>query len=239
MSAQMIAANVMSQQVAAGTFIRGAPSSGLGPTIADAGLSGFPVGSSWIVGSDFLTTMPGISAIFAKTRAPRTAEAARQQALLPPKRRMQVQTVPVTRPPVSRSPIPTTGVGLPTNIINEAPNMGLDLGQLIGNLGGQYINARYPAETPWQMSPQIQPVFNPFSSVPEYLGFGGDPAVTGTPAACAVPKGFYVTASGQLRKKARRRRRRLATPSDIKDLAALSAVTNGPEKKAWIATHPS
>ena len=56
---------------------------------------------------------------------------------------------------------------------------------------------------------------------------------------CPAPPGWKYNDQGQLVRKRHRRRRRLATPSDIKDLAALSAVTNPAEKKTWIATHPS
>lgn len=155
---------------------------------------------------------------------------------IPTIRRPQVNVAPPTiRPTVSRGPILNSRVGLPKNIIAGEPTMSLDLGALITGLGSQYINAKYPIQT--------QPVGWPsFQSIPEYLGYGGGTEViegTGGGICPIIPKGYYVTAKGEIRKKAKRRRRRLATPSDIKDLAALSSVTTGPEKKQWIATHPS
>lgn len=110
--------------------------------------------------------------------------------------------------------------------------MALDLGNLITGLGTTYINARYPQQQNVDWS----------TSLPEFLGFNtGDQTEIATvaPGCPIIPKGYFINDKGEVRKKPKRRRRRLATPSDIKDLAALSSVTNAPEKKTWIATHPS
>jgi len=158
------------------------------------------------------------------------------ETFVPPNRRPQVTVAPPTiRPNVSRSPTPTTGVGLPKTIISEGTNVANDLGALLVGLGTTYINAKYP---------QQQNVgWSPYGAVKEYLGYTDPETVVidqGGGGMCpTIPKGYYITARGEIRKKAKRRRRRLATPSDIKDLAALSSVTTGPEKKQWIATHPS
>ena len=55
-----------------------------------------------------------------------------------------------------------------------------------------------------------------------------------------APKNMTVDpVTGRLCKKQRRRRKRLATTSDIKDLAALKSVLSPADLKTWIATHPS
>lgn len=237
MSAGMIQANIMAAQVAQGTFIGARAPSLTGPTIADRGVPNVPMGSDWITGSNWLSQMPKLSPSFILSRKQISRPVDGLKILSPPtpqKGSPVVAPKVQIQPRVSRSPTPNLGVGLPTNLTKE-PNVALDLGTLITGLGTAYIENKY--------APQIQPVFNPFSSIPEYLGFsgGGDGGsiVDQGGAICPVPKGFYITPSGELRKKAKRRRRRLATPSDIKDLAALSSVTTQSEKKQWIATHPS
>ncbi len=108
--------------------------------------------------------------------------------------------------------------------------MALDLGSIITSLGGQYIQSRYQQP----MTIQAQPALN-FGSAYQAL-VGPEVSAAGV-APC--PSGYrYNAATGQWEKKRRRRRKRLATPSDLKDLAALKGVLGGGEAfKVWIATH--
>jgi hypothetical protein len=129
--------------------------------------------------------------------------------------------------------------------------MSLDLGNLLGTLGSQYISARYgqprppaiTAPTIVAQGPQagvLQPVLTP-------------PVAAGLGAAAGELYDFFTDdqkaqlgsgmridpVTGRLCKKQRRRRKRLATTSDIKDLAALKSVLSPADLKTWIATHPS
>jgi hypothetical protein len=145
--------------------------------------------------------------------------------------------------------------------------MSLDLGNLLGNLGSQYISARWgtPAQpTVFQPTMQAQgPVAGVLAPQPvntamdmlgitpyaNMLGFGqgsgnlptiptpGDVTITGNcppPSYCVDGKTGKVTI-----KQKRRRRRRLATSSDIRDLSSLKSVLSPADLKMWIATHPS
>ena len=161
-----------------------------------------------------------------------------------------------------------TGPGKLEPLVQEGTQtMSLDLGNLLGNLGSQYISARWgtPAQpTVFQPTMQAQGpvagVLNPqqVSSVTdmlgitpytEMLGFGqgsntvptiptpGDVTITGNcppPSYCVDGKTGKVTI-----KQKRRRRRRLATSSDIRDLSSLKSVLSPADLKTWIATHPS
>lgn len=129
------------------------------------------------------------------------------------KRRTPVQVVQPTRPQVSISPTRITRVGLTTNQPRTQP-MALDLGSLIQQAVGGY--------TDYQIAKLQQPALFPFDQLSNLVS-----PDTSQPIIYAAPC------------KRRKRRRRLATPSDIKDLAALSSVTTPSEKKTWIATHPS
>lgn len=98
----------------------------------------------------------------------------------------------------------------------------MDLGSIITDLGTTYIKSKY-AQTP---TPTVQPVY----SLPELAGdvvdFFVDPATQ------------TIQPVAKQKKRCRRRRRRLATKSDLGDLAALKAILgNGEAFKAWIATH--
>lgn len=101
----------------------------------------------------------------------------------------------------------------------------MDLGNLIGDIAKTYITTRYaptPVSTPINYMPADFQV-GPLNVDPMDL-FTQD---TGAP----------VVSFGK-KKTCRRRRRRLATMSDIKDLAALKSVLgNGEAFKTWIATH--
>lgn len=101
--------------------------------------------------------------------------------------------------------------------------MAFDLGGLLLGLGSSYLGSKY-----------AQPAQQSF--LPDWgdISFGS-PTPTAT-----IPAG-HTTAGcppGMMKKKVRRRRKRLATPSDLKDLAALKGVLGGGEAfKVWIATH--
>ena len=204
--------------------------------------------------------------------APRTilstlANAAAQQAqaaLLGQSARPNQTPIPQ---PVSQT-FAATGPGRLEPLVKEGTQtMFLDLGNLLGNLGSQYISARWGTPRgPQVMAPTIQAqgpvagVLNPqqVSSVSdmlgitpyqEMLGFGqgsgnlptiptpGDVTITGScppPSYCVDGKTGKVTI-----KQKRRRRRRLATSSDIRDLSSLKSVLSPADLKMWIATHPS
>ena len=127
--------------------------------------------------------------------------------------------------PTPTGPVP--GGGPPAPVLTPIqqptgkPPMSLDLGNLLGNLGGQYINARWGQP----QQPTVQPVFD---------GFGIDPRTWFDSPGDTVE----VKPDGTVcKKKKRRRRRRLATASDLADLQALRAVLgNGEVFKAWVAT---
>jgi hypothetical protein len=145
--------------------------------------------------------------------------------------------------------------------------MSLDLGNLLGNLGSQYISARWGTPRgPQVMAPTIQAqgpvagVLNPqqVSSVTDMLGItpyqemlgfgqGSAPAPTIPPQGgvtiqgnCPPPSYCVDGKTGKVTiKQKRRRRRRLATSSDIRDLSSLKSVLSPADLKMWIATHPS
>lgn len=104
--------------------------------------------------------------------------------------------------------------------------MALDLGGLLTNLGTTYIQNRYGAK---QQGVEF--------SLPSW---GDISPFTTAPPPVDVPSG-YTTAGcppGHMKKKTRKRRRRLATKSDLHDLAALKGVLGGGEAfKVWLATH--
>jgi hypothetical protein len=145
--------------------------------------------------------------------------------------------------------------------------MSLDLGNLLGNLGSQYISARWGTPSPQIVTgPPIMPQgpragvlnttpvdFPSLTTIPGQLydyytsnqGSGnmptiptpGDVTITGScppPSYCVDGKTGKVTI-----KQKRRRRRRLATSSDIRDLSSLKSVLSPADLKMWIATHPS
>lgn len=121
--------------------------------------------------------------------------------------------------PVSAGPILTGPMQTMTGPTGRGETM--DLGALITDLGTQYIRTRYAPQ------PTVQPVLNaPFipDAVEQFAPWYED----GSGNLVAMPQ----------KKRCRRRRRRLATKSDLGDLAALKAILgNGEAFKAWIATH--
>jgi len=145
--------------------------------------------------------------------------------------------------------------------------MSLDLGNLLGNLGSQYISARWGTQrAPQVMAPTIR-AQGPMAgiaaapvNVPAIIGGGlgalGQQAydffTEDQQAQLPVPGGVQITGNcpppsycvdgktGKVSiKQKRRRRRRLATSSDIRDLSSLKLVLSPADLKMWIATHPS
>jgi len=133
--------------------------------------------------------------------------------------------------------------------------MSLDLGNLLGTLGSSYIQARYGGpRQPQVMAPTIrpqgpragvaaQPVF--LDTLPEMAGDVYDYFFTDEQkqSLSQMPNAGKVQIDPRTGRvsvcKNRRRRKRLATTSDIKDLAALKSVLSPADLKTWIATHPS
>lgn len=116
----------------------------------------------------------------------------------------------------------------------------MDLGNLIGTLGGQYINARYGNNQAGLGHSGIiptQPVF--LGDAWSALTGGGDPTAAPTTGARGMVWDPNANCGqGKWVRRNRRRRRRLATPTDIKDLSALKGVLGSGEAfKTWIATH--
>jgi hypothetical protein len=175
---------------------------------------------------------------------PALAQAAAQQA----QAAILGQGTRVNQTPVPQSVPQTfaaTGPGKLEPLVQEGTQtMSLDLGNLLGTLGSSYIQARYGGpRVPQVMAPTIraqgpqagvaaQPVDTLFEMGQEgYDYFFGNGQ---------APKNMTIDpVTGRLCKKQRRRRKRLATTSDIKDLAALKSVLSPADLKTWIATHPS
>ena len=140
----------------------------------------------------------------------------------------------------------------------------MDLGSIITTLGGQYIQARFgqvqPSVVPF-IPPSPRPIMQtrPVSAgdvygvQPAFLGglpalagpavrFGGSMAdkIAGAVAGLGIGLSadeIAAVAGVASKVKCRRKRRRLATHSDIKDLAALKAVLgSGKAFDTWIAT---
>jgi len=135
--------------------------------------------------------------------------------------------------------------------------MSLDLGNLLGTLGSSYIQARYGGpRQPQVMAPTIrpqgpragvaaQPVF--LETLPEMAGDVYDyfftdeqkQSLSQMPNAGAGKVQIDPRTGRVSVCRNRKRRKRLATTSDIKDLAALKSVLSPADLKTWIATHPS
>lgn len=110
----------------------------------------------------------------------------------------------------------------------KRPTMALDLGNLIADLGGQFIKAKFtppPFSGPIQTQSALQPLDNIFDLV-------GDAFATGD-----VVQIDPRTGVASKKCKPRRRRKRLATVSDIRDLASLKSILSPADLKTWIATH--
>ena len=167
-----------------------------------------------------------------------------------------------TRP--NQTPVPqpvsqafaATGPGKLEPLVQEGTQtMSLDLGNLLGTLGSSYIQARYGGpKVPQVMAPTIraqgpqagvaaQPVF--LDTLPQMAGDVYDYFFTEEQkqSLSQMPNAGKVQIDPRTGRvsvcKNRRRRKRLATTSDIKDLAALKSVLSPADLKTWIATHPS
>jgi hypothetical protein len=146
---------------------------------------------------------------------------------------------------------------LPQQTSTGGSDMALDLGAILVDLGKQYIDARWgtPAYEPWMSSgagvsttPAV--VYEngvgtdiiPRRSTPVFLGaatgvVGKIAGILGGLGLGLAADDIAVIAKNISKVKCKRRRRRLATHSDIKDLAALSAVLGkGKLLETWVAT---
>ena len=152
-----------------------------------------------------------------------------------PKLPPQILNPPVIQTPQPRGPLDVLIDLIKPNKPTKVQPVGLDLGSLLTTGINAYRDIRVS-------NVAAQPVYdmqglNPFSEVPLNQYDMAAPGQAG-PGTCLAP-GYKYDKCGNIVKTRRRRRRRLATGSDIKDLAALSSVTTPAEKKTWIATHPS
>ena len=167
------------------------------------------------------------------------------------------QSPRVNQTPISQ-PVPQTfaAVGeqkLEPLVQKGTQTMSLDLGNLLGTLGSSYIQARYGGpRQPQVMAPTIRAQGPRAGIAAQPVGM---PAVVagGLGAAAGEVYDFFTEdqavqlrdgmridpVTGCVIKKQRRKRKRLATVSDIKDLAALKSVLSPADLKTWIATHPS
>lgn len=188
---------------------------------------------------------------------PALAQAAAQQA----QAALLGQGTGVNQTPVSQPVSQTfaaTGPGKLEPLVQEGTQtMALDLGNLLGNLGSQYISARWGGQQQ-PMVIQQQPT-QAITTQPALAGgnlmelgqqgynyfFGETTNGTGGGAgpiagACPPPSYCVDGKTGKVTiKQKRRRRRRLATSSDIRDLSSLKSVLSPADLKMWIATHPS
>jgi len=234
--------------------IGGGLSGGIGFNILDAvrgtfGLSD-PAGISMARARDpqnpYIIPRPSLPAV-----APTTARSA------PPE--VSGQSPRVNQAPISQ-PVPQTfaAVGeqkLEPLVQKGKQTMSLDLGNLLGTLGSSYIQARYGTpRQPQVMAPTIRP------QGPR-AGVAAQPVVLETLPEMASDVYDYFFTDEQKQSlsqmpnagkvqidprtgrvsvcRNRKRRKRLATTSDIKDLAALKSVLSPADLKTWIATHPS
>ena len=174
----------------------------------------------------------------------------------------RLNPAPVSQP-VSQT-FAATGPGKLEPLVQEGTQtMSLDLGNLLGTLGSQYISARWgQAPVPQVMAPTFQaqgpaagiaptPVLAPAVGMGlgalageayDYLTAPSLPTIPGAPMAAGCPPPSYCVdgKTGKVTiKQKRRRRRRLATSSDIRDLSSLKSVLSPADLKMWIATHPS
>ncbi len=177
------------------------------------------------------------------------------------------QSARANQTPISQ-PVPQTfaAVGeqkLEPLVQKGTQTMSLDLGNLLGTLGSQYISARWgQPSTPAILAPTIQaqgpqaglavtPALAPAVGMGlgalageayDYLTQPSLPTIPGAPMAAGCPPPSYCVdgKTGKVTiKQKRRRRRRLATSSDIRDLSSLKSVLSPADLKMWIATHPS
>ena len=151
----------------------------------------------------------------------------------------------------------TTPAILPSQTQIGGPTMALDLGSIIRDLGGQYIDARFGTPREIMVDQPLGGGGGGRYVVPQG-GVGTDiiprraspvwlpavPGVVGKIAGIIGSFGLGLAAEDIAdmardisKVKCKRRRRRLASHSDIKDLAALSAVLGkGKLLETWVAT---
>jgi len=195
------------------------------------------------------------------------ANAAAQQAQAALSRQsVRPNQTPVSQP-VSQT-FAATGPGRLEPLVQEGTQtMSLDLGNLLGNLGSQYISARWggggqqgggsppfmpqgprggvlnttPVDWPslTTIPGQLYDYYtsNQGSTLPAPAAPNGGVTIQGN---CPPPSYCVDGKTGKVSiKQKRRRRRRLATSSDIRDLSSLKSVLSPADLKMWIATHPS
>lgn len=111
----------------------------------------------------------------------------------------------------------------------------MDLGTLISELGGAYITSKFaqPVNNDYGVSPYIPNALEPYLFDSPVVQSDGGCCVASVPPA---PKGYHYNRRGCITKN-RRRRKRLASASDIKDLSSLKTVLSGAQMNTWIATH--
>jgi hypothetical protein len=197
------------------------------------------------------------------TLADAAAQAA-QAALFRQGTRLNPASVPQSVPQTFAA----TGPGRLEPLVQEGTqSMSLDLGNLLGNLGSQYISARWGGGgQPTVFIPPAPTLPPPIMAQGPRAGIAPTPALAGpnlfelgqqgfdymfgpdTPTApgapmtngCTPPSYCVDGKTGKVTiKQKRRRRRRLATSSDIRDLSSLKSVLSPADLKMWIATHPS
>ena len=192
------------------------------------------------------------------------AASAAQAALFRQGSRLNPTQVPVSVPQTFAA----TGPGKLEPLVQQGTQtMALDLGNLLGNLGSQYISARWGTPKPNQQVGNIPYYGTPpivaqgpragalrpvdtddFFGVDPWANLFGGGGTTPPPAPggvtingnCPPPSYCVDGKTGKVSiKQKRRRRRRLATSSDIRDLSSLKSVLSPADLKMWIATHPS
>lgn len=220
------------------------------PGVGWRGNATIPMGPSVPAGGT-PTSMPILSEVYN-----RPASAQETEAPQTPYRHIDPARYPQTIPNITLNPVETRNStelteGIPFQVLppyflqNGAVNMSLDLGGLLS----QAIGAVTQYQLAGLQGPQQQTTtqVGQYPLIPDSLEnlFGlsetvttGAPAVANNVGMVFDPKA-NCGAGAWVKKCRKKRRRRLATPSDIKDLAALRAVTSPAEMKTWIATHPS
>ena len=192
------------------------------------------------------------------------AASAAQAALFRQGSRLNPAQVPVSVPQTFAAQGPQR---LEPLVQQGTQTMALDLGNLLGNLGSQYISARWGTPKAPQVTaptivaqgpntfglpvqtPTLRPVdTGDFFGVDPWANLFGGGGGTPPPAPggvtingnCPPPSYCVDGKTGKVTiKQKRRRRRRLATSSDIRDLSSLKSVLSPADLKMWIATHPS